>query len=238
MPSNITVVIATTVRMPAIQSVSLFSGRVIRFTDNKLAAALESIQLNHPRLIAIEALLAQTPAGKAFIERVERLGLRGSAIHLIVQSVGKWTTTPYNIEPADGVGGGVQDDRKLAIVTTPAAATALKGANTRRAHRFKVLESLNAVVENKQANLVNISILGAQVVSQPSLRPNDNVKIALPDGDDTVRLTAHVAWSVFEQARMGSDTYYRAGMEFTDAAKEILEDYCRRHCEDLPLPSF
>ena len=58
-PSNISVVIATTVRMPVIQSVSLFSGRVIRFTDNKLAAALESIQLNHPRLIAIEALLAR-----------------------------------------------------------------------------------------------------------------------------------------------------------------------------------
>ena len=132
--------------MPAIQSVSLFSGRVIRFTDNKLAAALESIQLNHPRLIAIEALLAQTPAGKGFIERVERLGLRGSAIHLIVQSNGKWTTTPYNVEPADGVADArsVQADRKPAIVTTPAgaAAAALKGANTRRAHRFKVLESL------------------------------------------------------------------------------------------------
>jgi len=239
-PSNISVVIATTVRMPAIQSVSLFSGRVIRFTDNKLAAALESIQLNHPRLIAIEALLAQTPAGKGFIERVERLGLRGSAIHLIVQSNGKWTTTPYNVEPAAGAAdAGAHADRKAVIITTPAAAAAaLKGANTRRAHRFKVLESLNAVVENKQANLVNISILGAQVVSQPSLRPNDNVKIALPDGDATVRLTAHVAWSVFEQARMGSETYYRAGMEFTDAAKEILEDYCRRHCEDLPLPSY
>ena len=240
MPSNISVVIATTVRMSAIQGVSLFSGRVIRFTDNKLAAALESIQLNHPRLIAIEALLAQTPAGKGFIERVERLGLRGSAIHLIVQSNGKWTTTPYNVEPGAGAAdaGSGRADRQAAIITTPAAAAALKGANTRRAHRFKVLESLNAVVENKQANLVNISILGAQVVSQPSLRPNDNVKIALPDGDETVRLTAHVAWSVFEQARIGSETYYRAGMEFTDAAKEILEDYCRRHCADLPLPSY
>ena len=123
-PSNISVVIATTVRMPVIQSVSLFSGRVIRFTDNKLAAALESIQLNHPRLIAIEALLAQTPAGKGFIERVERLGLRGSAIHLIVQSNGKWTTTPYNVEPAAGAAdaGGAHADRKAAIITTPAAA--------------------------------------------------------------------------------------------------------------------
>jgi PilZ domain len=237
-PSDITVIIATTARMPLIQSASLFSGRVIRFTDNKLAAAFESIQLNHPRLVAIEAPFAQTPPGLAFIERVEKLGVRGSTIQLIVQTNGRWTTTPYGEPAAASVEVAKADvHRKAAVVAAPSAAAA-KGANTRRAHRFKLLDSLDAVVENRQANLVNISILGAQVVSQPALRPNDNVKIALPDANDTVRLTAHVAWSVFEQGRMGTQTYYRAGMEFTDAAKEILEDYCRRHCEELPLPSY
>jgi hypothetical protein len=131
------------------------------------------------------------------------------------------------------------DAARKGVVGAPATITApVKGANTRRAHRFKVLESLNAVVENRQTNLVNISILGAQVVSQPALRPNDRVKIALPDANDTVRLTASVAWSTFEQGPQGIETYYRAGMEFTDAAREILEDYCRRHCDDLPLPSY
>jgi hypothetical protein len=238
-PSDITVVIATTARMPLIQSASLFSGRVIRFTDNKLAAAFESIQLNHPRLVAIEAPFAQTPQGQAFIERVEKLGVRGSTIQLIVQTNGRWAATPYGTQPDPADAGGPKADRKAAVVAAPATVTAAaKGANTRRAHRFKVLDSLDAVVENRQANLVNISILGAQVVSQPALRPNDNVKILLPDNSETVRVTAHVAWSTFEQARMGTETYYRAGMEFTDAAKEILEDYCRRHCEELPLPSY
>lgn len=226
--------------MPLIQSASLFSGRVIRFTDNKLAAAFESIQLNHPRLVAIEAPLAQTPQGQAFVERVEKLGVRGSTIQLIIQTNGRWATTPYGGQPEAAAGGAnASANRKAAVVSAPATISVpAKGANTRRAHRFKVLDSLNAVVENRQANLVNISILGAQVVSQPALRPNDNVKILLPDDSQTVRVTAHVAWSTFEQARMGTDTYYRAGMEFTDAAKEILEDYCRRHCEGLPLPSY
>jgi len=224
--------------MPLIQAASVFSGRVIRFTDNKLAAAFESIQLNHPRLVAIEAPFAQTPQGQAFIERVEKLGVRGSTIQLIVQTNGRWMAAPYGTQADAADAGGLKADRKAAVVAAPATVTPAKGANTRRAHRFKVLDSLDAVVENRQANLVNISILGAQVVSQPALRPNDHVKILLPDNSETVRVTAQVAWSTFEQARMGTETYYRAGMEFTDAAKEILEDYCRRHCEELPLPSY
>ena len=224
--------------MPLIQSAALFSGRVVRFPDNKLAAAFESIQLNHPRLVAIEAPFAQTPPGQAFIERVEKLGVRGSTIQLIVQTNGRWTTTPYGGETAAPAAAKPGADRKGVVASATSITAAAKGANTRRAQRFKVLESLDAVVENRQANLVNISILGAQVVSQPTLRPNDNVKIALPDGGDTLRLSAHVAWSVFEQSRAGTETYYRAGMEFTDAAKEILEDYCRRHCDRLPLPCY
>ena len=239
-PSDITVVIATTARMPLIQSASLFSGRVIRFTDNKLSAAFESIQLNHPRLVAIEAPFAQTPQGQAFIERVEKLGVRGSTIQLIVQTNGRWTATPYGGDPAGPAAAAKPGAAGKPVVTATAKISAppVKGANTRRAARFKVLESLNAVVENRQANLVNISILGAQVVSQPVLRPNDNVKIALPDSNDTLRLTALVAWSNFEQAPQGHETYYRAGMAFTDAAKEILEDYCRRHCDEMPLPCY
>jgi hypothetical protein len=85
---------------------------------------------------------------------------------------------------------------------------------------------------------VNISILGAQVVSQPSLKPTQTVKIVLPDADEMLHLTAHVAWATFEQTQLGAAPHYRAGMEFTDAAQEILEDYCRRHCSQDPLPSY
>ena len=117
-------------------------------------------------------------------------------------------------------------------------ATHPKGANTRRANRFKLIDSLNAVVENGQATLVNMSVFGAQVVSQPSLKPTQTVKIVLPDADEMVRLTAHVAWVTFEQPHPATAPHYRAGMEFTDAAHETLEDYCRRHCSQDPLPSY
>jgi len=80
-------------------------------------------------------------------------------------------------------------------------------------------------------------VLGAQIVSQPVLRPGQTVKIALPDANETLRLTAHVAWSSFQQTQQWG-TIYRAGIAFTDAAQETLDDYCRRYGAENPLPSF
>ena len=243
MASDITVVVAEATQTLAIRAGLSLSGRVTSFTERNLFGAHESIQMHHPKLIAVEAMFAQTPLGQEFLERIERLKIRGSAIQLVVRAQGKWSTTPYTAQLATAESqagaGAVSTERPVGVVPHLAAVAAqTKGANTRRASRFKILESLNAVVENGQANLVNISILGAQVVSQPVLKPTQKVKIVLPDADETVRLTAHVAWVTFEQIQPGTPPHYRAGMEFTDATQEILEDYCRRHCSQDPLPSY
>ena len=112
-----------------------------------------------------------------------------------------------------------------------------RSSNTRRAPRFPMLESLNAVVETGHASLVNISVLGAQIVSLPVLRPGQTVKIALPDAADVLRLTAHVAWSSFQQTKEGT-VAYRAGVSFTDAAQETLDNYCKRYGADKALPTY
>jgi hypothetical protein len=242
-PSDITVVVADATQTASIRAGSPLSGRVLWFTAGHLVSALESIQMNHPKLIVIEAAFAQTPQGQVFIARVERLAIRGSAIQLVVRANGRWATTAYIGEPlaaeSESVVATKGAERPVSLVARPGVvAMQATAANTRRACRFQVLESLNAVVENGQANLVNVSILGAQVLSRPALRPTQKVKIVLPDSDDVVRLTAHVAWSTFEQVQPGTQPHYRAGMEFTDAAQEILEKYCRRHCSQSPLPSY
>jgi hypothetical protein len=239
MASDITILVTDATQALSVRAGLSLSGRVKCFTPGSLFAAQESIQMHHPRLIAVEAEFAQTPAGQEFLTRIERLAIRDSAIQLVVRGQGKWATTPYvgqlaTAESQAAAGG----ERGVAVVPRPSSAAPTKGANTRRASRFKILETLDAVVENGQATLVNISILGAQVVSQPALNPTQKVKIALPDADETVRLTAQVAWATYEQSQPGKPPHYRAGMEFTDAAKEILEDYCRRHCSQDPLPSY
>jgi hypothetical protein len=236
MAAELTIVIADVTRMAAIRSGLPFSGRVLQFTNANLASALEAIQKHAPRVVAIDAILVQTQQGLGFIKRVENLAVPGSAIRLIVHGNGAWTTTARDAQPAKEAEAPIV--RAPASAARPAVIAAPQtGANTRRAPRFPMLDSLDASVEGGQASLVNISVLGAQVVSRPVLRPGQTVKIALPDAEETLRLTAHVAWSLFQQTREGA-AVYRAGIAFTDATTEALEDYCRRYGAEHPLPSF
>jgi hypothetical protein len=235
MPSDLTIVIADVTRMAAIRSGLLLTGRVVQFTNFNLSSALEAVKTDEPRMVAIDALMVQTQQGLAFIKHVESLAKAGCAIGLIVRGNKTWTITQRDAQPPADVapiGRAPAPPGRSAVV-----AAAKAGVNTRRAPRFPMLSTLNAGVEGGEASLVNISVLGAQVVSLPVLRPGQTVKIALPDQNEMLRLTAHVAWSMFQQTKQGT-TVYRAGVAFTDAAQETLDDYCRRYGAENPLPTY
>jgi len=233
--TDLTIVVADVTRMAAIRSGLLLTGRVVQFTNFNLSPALEAIRTQEPKVVAIDALLIQTQQGLGFLKRVEGLVKAGCAVRLITHGNGKWNTSaheaqPTNVEAPNGRASATT--LRSAILAAP-----LTGTNTRRAPRFPMLDALNADVEGGHASLVNISVLGAQVVSQPVLRPGQTVKIALPDDAELLHLTAHVAWSEFQQTKQGLHVY-RAGIAFTDAAQETLDDYRRRYGAEKPLPSF
>ena len=157
MASDMTVVVADATQTLAIRAGLSLSGRVTWFTVGNLFAAHQNIQMHHPRMIAVEAVFAQTPPGQEFLAGIERLGIRGSAIQLIVRVQGRWLTTPYAGQQATAesqTDAAVVSTERLVDVLAGLAhpATHPKGANTRRANRFKLIDSLNAVVENGQAN--------------------------------------------------------------------------------------
>jgi hypothetical protein len=239
MSFEISVVVAEASRLQAIRDGISVPGRAMHFTAGNLTGAMESIRMYMPKLVAVDAMWAQTPPGVAFIERVDQLSIAGGDIRLIVRLEGRWITTPRR--PGHGVvtvsGAAAASAPSVAVAPVPAVVAARVAAlSTRRAPRFLVRDPLRAVVENGAASLVDISVLGAQVVSQPVLRPNQKIKIALPDTDDMLHVMAHVAWSTFERPLLVVDAHYRAGIEFTGAAQQALEDYRRRHCADEPIP--
>ncbi len=218
MSSDIAIVIADAVRLREIRQESPFSCRVLHFTDSNLVSALESIRAHKPRLVAVESNFAHTSEGRAFVDLLHRFAVPGCEIHLISFVKGQWTTSAPDATPI------------------PVAASPVVCVNTRRVPRFPVLDPLAMVVDGKPTNLVDMSVMGAQVVSQPILRPNQKLKITLPDeGDEVLCLTAFVAWAAFEKPHNAPAAQFRAGMEFTDAAAQALEAYCRRHCADEPL---
>jgi hypothetical protein len=236
MPSDFTIVVADAARMPAIRAGLQVLGRAMHITSGNLASAMESIRNFQPKVVAVDALFAQTLTGAAFIERVEKLAIADGEIRLIARIEGSWVTTSRRQSTGVVVvsAPAVVAAPSVAAASAPVTAAQIAAVSTRRAPRFLVRDPLDVVVENGSAALIDISILGAQVVSGPVLRPNQKIRIALPDSRDMLHVMAHVAWSTFEKPKL-ADAHYRAGIEFTGAAQEALEDYRRRHCADEPI---
>jgi hypothetical protein len=222
-PAETTVIVAVPERAAALREGLRLPGRVLPFTTSNLVAAFESIRSCRPKLVVLDALFAPTAQGRAFSDRVTSLLIASGEIQLVALVRGVWTITGTNAEPG------------IRAASVPAADAQQAGLNTRRAPRFPVVDLIEAVIEGYTTPVVNMSIFGAQVVSEPALRPNQRIKVALPDVDDTLRLTAHVAWSVFERPTRAEEPRYRAGMEFDSPMAPLLEDYCRRHRLEKPL---
>lgn len=214
--TQLTVLVADPGRMPALRDGLRLDGRVLRFMSTNLATAVESIRANNPGIVAVDAAFAETAAGRAFLDRVAALAMPEPSVRLVQQIEGRWATTP--IVPG--------------VAEAPPASACPPRGDTRRAQRFVVKDTVQAVVESSTASLIDLSALGAQVVSEPVLKPNQKIKVLLPDEDATLRVSAHIAWSLYERPMHGTEPYYRAGLEFTDAARQTLEEYCRRHCAD------
>ena len=227
MSRDVTILIAEPQLLTTLRNEVKVTGTSLCFSVSNLASALESIRALQPQIVGLESTFARSDKGRAFIDRLNVSALAASEIQLVSHAGGHWTLVP--------LGAKAPTSRPQAAPAPVAPAQA--GLNTRRAPRFPVFKPAEAVIDGKPTNLVDISVLGAQVVSDPVLRPQQKIKVALPDVEETIlRFTALVAWSVFEKPRPEKAPHYRAGMEFNDATALALEAYCQRHCSDSPTP--
>ena len=80
------------------------------------------------------------------------------------------------------------------------------------------------VIDGNNAALVDLSVIGAQVVSATILKPNQRVRMSIADGKRPLRFNAGVAWASFELAKTGPQ--YRAGIEFFDAEPAAVQKFC------------
>jgi hypothetical protein len=98
---------------------------------------------------------------------------------------------------------------------------------TREAARFRMEAGLEISVDGNAATLVDLSKVGAQVISSAALKPNQRVRLALTDDAATVRLSGSVVWASFEISKNGPR--YRAGVQFVKPDVETIEAFCERH---------
>jgi hypothetical protein len=193
------------------------------FSDAEALRALEVITKRHPRVVALERLFAATPRGSALISRIKAdPTLMNSEIRVVSHD------SEFAPAAAADPAGSRSDagERPAQALAAPVAVLDQRG--TRRAPRFRMAGSVEIVADGNSAVLVDLSIIGAQVISPNALKPNQRVRVVLSDADGSVRFNAVVAWAKFE-IPPGSGPRYRAGLEFADADAPAVDAFCTRH---------
>jgi hypothetical protein len=181
---------------------------LLAFTDAEAASALQTIVKRRPAVVALERLFALTPRGAALINRIKAdPTLREAEIRVMAHNGDYTRVVPRAAAPK---------------------APALDQRGTRRAPRFKVGRNVIAVLDGKSGTIVDLSIVGAQVMMPDGLKPNQRVAMALADDTARVNFNASVAWAAFEMTASGTPRF-RAGLNFEDADPAAVEAFCARH---------
>jgi hypothetical protein len=84
----------------------------------------------------------------------------------------------------------------------------------RQARRIKIQDG-DVLVDGVASVLVDISTLGAQVLSPTTLRPNRMVRLMLRTGTGTCTAEGRIVWAQLESSNADIGAQYRAGMQFT-----------------------
>jgi len=184
------------------------NGEVLTFADADALQALETITKRRPGVVALDRVFAVTPRGAALINRIKAdPALRDSEIRVIAHD---------------------SDYQRIVPRTPPPTAPALDQRGTRRAPRFKMAANVTAQLDGRSATVIDLSAVGAQIVSPVALKPNQKIAVALPDDVTSIRFAAAVVWTSFE-IPPNSGPRYRAGLDFPDADADAVGAFCERH---------
>ena len=205
--------IGTPELLPALRArAGAVNGEVIEFSHLDAVPALEAITKRRPQMVALERLFAMTARGAALINRVKAdPSLQDVEIRVLAHDSDYTRVVPRAKAPVAAV-----------------AAPALDQTGTRRAPRFKIAGRVEVVIDGKPAVLVDLSTVGAQVVTQLAIKVDQELAMALPDTEGVVRFKAKVAWTAFAQTAEGAPRY-RAGIDFIDADTDEVGAFIERH---------
>jgi hypothetical protein len=181
-------------------------GELLTFTHLEARPALQAILSRRPKTIVLERLFAATPRGAALITRIKAdSALDDCEIRVLAHDSDYSRVVPRPNK-------------------APAAQPPLDHTGTRRAPRFKIAPKIDAIVDKARAALIDLSTLGAQVVSPAALKPDQRVRVGLED----LEFDATVAWVALTVLETGA-TRYRAGLEFLGAKAEDVDAFIARH---------
>ena len=221
-----TVLIASPEHLPALKGRDDL-GETLAFADTDALKALDVITRQRPGVVALERGFAATSRGAALINRIKAdPALTDCEIRIVAHDSNYARVSPRRAgeaapaaESAPPAAGPPAAGVAVVEAPTPIAAP-LDQRGTRRAPRFSIVDGVEVQIDGNAAALVNLSVVGAQVVSPTILKPNQRVRVSIADGKRPTRCSAAVAWASFEIPK--GVPRYRAGIEFFDADQEAM----------------
>ena len=222
--------------MPSLRERLASDGDLLTFADTEPIHALQAILDHRPRLIVLERLFAATPRGAALINRIKtdpqlahaevrvmshtgdymRQVVRPSAEPTTASAVAKAHVAPASAAPA------------VAASVAEEAPRPLDWHGTRRAPRYRARPGVEIQLDGNSASVIDVSNVGAQVLSPTILRPNQKVRVSIPTDEAVVRFRGTIAWAKFELPKASAPPRYRAGVEFLDADAAAVDEFCTR----------
>lgn len=218
--SSSIVLIGPSEALPALRERVDSGAELHSFTEHEALEALDHIIRTKPRIVALDNEFSGTSRGTALINRIKddptltdcevRVVAHDSAIHRIAPR-----------RPSGRVAAAV-------VVVDDEPKKALDQRGTRRAPRVRIRENVEVLVDGHAAVLIDLSAVGAQVLSSKMLRPNQRIRLTLPEGKTALRCTGSIAWASFEMPK-GDSPRYRAGIELAGTDPVAINGFADRH---------
>lgn len=204
--------------LPELQGLLDPGAEVHAFTDSEALEALDHIIRTKPPVVVLHDEFSVTSRGQALINRIKADPSLG---HCEVRLLAR-----------DSAFSRVATTRDLAADTAAAVnepAPALDQSGTRRAARVRMGPGVEVTIDGKSAALVDLSAVGAQVISSNVLKPNQRVRLLFGEGKTAIRCSGAIVWASFEMPK-GLPTRYRAGIDWGLVAEgPAIESFAERH---------
>lgn len=234
-PVSAVVIIGASNLLPSLCSHLSGEGELITFADTEPIQALQTILERRPALIVLERLFAATPRGAALINRIKTDPHLASAQVRVMSHTGDYTRQIARPGVATASATVVEAAAAAHVMPEAMPGTAavaepprpLDWHGTRRAQRYRLRPGVEIQLDGNAVQVIDLSTVGAQVLSNTILRPNQKVRVTIPQDETLVRCRGAVAWAKFELPQPASPPIYRAGVEFLDADKDFVEEFTR-----------
>ena len=184
---------------------------VIVISEAELLQIQDTIVSRPPQVIVMHSAFAATSRGAMLIAAMKTAsGDAATAVRVFIEDDVKVPLLLSDTSPPNDA---------LLETSRP-----LDRAGTRQAARYPMKRRVVSV-NGDFAELIDLSVSGAQIQAPTRLRPLKVTRLVIPEGD--IHMQGTVAWAIAVPA--SGAIQYRAGIEFVIADKKRLAAFCAKH---------